>query len=320
MSLSGYNNKEMRVVLMETLREAMKNDERIAVIDADLARANGTLPLHEIYPDRAFDVGIAEQNMASIAAGMASCSMIPFILTFTPFATRRICDQIAVSVAYARRNVKIIGTDPGLSAELNGATHMSVEDIGVLRSIPGLVICEAVDTVQLVQILPQIISYEGPVYIRLFRKTITPVFDPETYRFSLFQTDILAAGKDVSIFASGIMVQESIEALKLLEKDGISAELINVHTIKPLDEQSVIASAAKTGTVVTCENHNIIGGLGSAVAETLSRNLPVPVRMIGIQDRFGQVGLLPFLKGEYHMKAQDIADAAREAVKEKHKK
>ncbi|GHV90745.1 transketolase [Spirochaetia bacterium] len=318
--MSANTNKEMRVVLKETLQELMAGNERIAVIDADLARANGTMDLREIYPDRAFDVGIAEQNMASIAAGLASCGMIPLIFTFTPFATRRICDQIAVSIAYAKSNVKIFGTDPGLAAELNGATHMSVEDVGVLRSIPGIVIYEAVDGEQLAQALPQIIAHEGPVYTRLFRKTITPVFENKGYTFSLFKADTLKEGNDVSIFASGIMVQESIEALKLLEKEGISAELINVHTVKPLDENAILASAAKTGTVVSCENHNVIGGLGSAVAETLSRRLPTPVRMIGIQDRFGQVGMLPFLKQEYGMTAQDIANAAKEAVAEKKNK
>jgi transketolase len=318
--MSANSNKEMRVVLKETLEALMAKNERIAVIDADLARANGTQALQKIYPDRAFDVGIAEQNMASIAAGLASCGMIPLIFTFTPFATRRICDQIAVSIAYAKSNVKIFGTDPGLTAELNGATHMSVEDVGVVRSIPGIVIYEPVDADQLAQALPQIIAYEGPVYTRLFRKTIAPVFENEGYAFSLFKADTLKKGTDVSIFASGIMVQESIEALGLLEKDGVSAELINVHTIKPLDEEAILASAAKTGTVVTCENHNVIGGLGSAVAETLSRKLPTPVRMIGIQDRFGQVGMLPFLKQEYGMTARDIANAAKEAATAKKNK
>ena len=311
--------KEMRAVLLDALKEAMALDDRIAVIDADLGRANGTLPLRQLFPDRAFDVGIAEQNMASIAAGMASCGMIPLIFTFTPFATRRICDQIAVSIAYAKSNVKIFGADPGLTAELNGATHMSVEDVGVLRSIPGLVIFEAVDTVQLVQALPQIIAYEGPVYTRLFRKAIPQVFPSDGYDFSLFGADTIVQGTDVSIFASGIMVQESVEAVKILEKEGISAELIGIHTIKPLDEKTILASVAKTGAAVSCENHNVIGGLGSAVAELLCQRLPAPMRMIGIQDRFGQVGMLPFLKENYHMTAGDIAGAVKEAAAAKGK-
>lgn len=162
--------KEMRAVLADQLLEMMHHDPDIVVLDADLAKANGTLKLRDTYPERAFDVGIAEQNMASIAAGLSSYGFVPFIGSFTPFATRRICDQIAISICYAKQNVKIIGSDPGITAELNGGTHMSVEDIGVLRSIPGILIFEPVDAVQLAQALPQIVEYPGPVYIRLFRK------------------------------------------------------------------------------------------------------------------------------------------------------
>lgn len=309
--------KEMRVILANTLEKIMAEDDRIVVIDADLAKANGTFALRQTYPDRAFDVGIAEQNMASVAAGMASCGMIPFISTFTPFASRRICDQIAISICYTKSNVKIIGTDPGITAELNGGTHMSVEDIGVLRSIPGLVIYEAVDKIQLEQALYQIIAHEGPVYMRMFRRAIDDVFDKDNYHFDLFKADILSEGSDVTILASGIMVQESLKALELLNHEGISAELISVHTLKPLDESTIIKSVSKTGAVVTCENHSVIGGLGSAVAETLSKNLPTPMRMVGIQDRFGQVGMMPFLKEEYKMTAQDIANAARDAISAK---
>lgn len=308
------SQKEMRVVLVEMLEKMMAEDDRIVVIDADLAKPNGTFALRKKYPDRAFDVGIAEQNMASVAAGMASCGMIPIIASFTPFATRRICDQITVSICYSKSNVKIIGTDPGLSAELNGGTHMSVEDIGVLRSIPDIVIYEPVDTIQLEQALPQIIAYDGPVYLRFFRKVISNVFSKDKYHFDLFKADVIHEGTDVTICASGLMVQESLMALEILKSEKISAELINIHTIKPLDEDTVIKSASKTRAVLTCENHNVIGGLGSAVAETLSKKLPTPIRMVGIQDRFGQVGTLPFLKEEYKMTANDIVKAAKEAI------
>lgn len=308
------SQKEMRVVLAETLEKMMAEDDRIVVIDADLAKANGTFALRQKFPDRALDVGIAEQNMASVAAGMASCGMIPLIATFTPFATRRICDQITISICYTKSNVKIIGTDPGLAAELNGGTHMSVEDIGVLRSIPDLVIFEAVDNTQLEQALPQIIAYEGPVYLRMFRKVIGDVFNKDSYHFDLFKADVIQEGADVTICASGLMVQESLKALEILKNENISAELINVHTIKPLDEDTIIKSASKTGAVVTCENHSVVGGLGSAVAETLSKKLPTPIRMVGIQDRFGQVGTLPFLMEEYKMTANDIVKAVKEAI------
>lgn len=309
--------KEMREVLADTLLEMMRANEKIVVIDADLARTNGTLALREEFPDRALDVGIAEQNMASVAAGMATCGAIPFISSFTPFATRRICDQVAISIAYAKRNVKIIGTDPGIAAELNGATHMSVEDIGVLRSIPNLVLVEPVDDVQLRRMLPRIVEYNGPVYIRLFRRVANRVFDENNYEFDLFSADKIIDGKDVTLFASGIMVHESLQAVSELKEQGIDAELINIHTIKPIDEKAVLTSAKKTGAVVTCENHNVIGGLGSAVAEVLVKNYPVPMEMIGIQDRFGQVGRLPFLKEEYGMTAEAIVKAVKKVLERK---
>ncbi|MFZ5945717.1 MAG: transketolase family protein [Bacillota bacterium] len=311
-----YENMEMRQVFCDTLDKIMQENQRVVVIDADLARGHGTLGLRDKYPDRAFDVGIAEQNMAALAAGMAAYGSIPFILTFTPFATRRICDQIAISIAYAKRNVKIVGSDPGISAELNGGTHMSVEDIGVLRSIPGITIFEPADAVQLAYALPQIIAYDGPVYIRLFRKKAPVIFD-ENYTFDLFKADLLKQGKDVSIFSTGIMVEESIKAAEILQSQGIDAEIINVHTIKPLDKDKILKSVGKTGCVVTCENHNVIGGLASAVAELLVQELPVPLKAVGIQDHFGEVGTIDFLKKKYKMTAEEIVQAAKDVFDKK---
>lgn len=310
-------SKEIRGIFAEILAEEMAKDKRIAVIDADLAKCNGTLGLRKLYPDRAFDVGIAEQNMAGIAAGMATCGMIPFISSFTPFATRRICDQIAVSIALAKCNVKIVGSDPGITAQLNGATHMSVEDVGVVRSIPSLVIYEPVDAEQFRQAMPQIINYDGPVYIRMFRKAIDDVFTAPDYKFDLFKADTIKEGKDVAIFATGIMVQETMKALKTLEELGIDAEVINIHTIKPIDREAVIASAKKTRAVVVAENHNIIGGLGSAVAEVLGEECPTIMKRIGIKDRFGQVGKLPFLQEEYEMTDKHIVEAVKEVIAKK---
>ncbi len=307
---------EMRAVLANKLQSLMESDRRIVVIDADLARANGTLGIRKQFPDRAFDVGVAEANMASIAAGMASYGFIPFIGSFATFASRRICDQLMISVAYAKQNVKIIGSDPGVSAELNGGTHMALEDVGVLRSIPTMVIFEPVDAVQLEQSVEQIIAHEGPVYIRLFRKPIADVFGPD-YRFDLFTADTVRTGKDVTIFASGLMVHEALEAVSILSAEGIDAELINVHTIKPIDEEAVCRSVAKTGCAVTAENHNIIGGLFSAVSETLARRVPVPVVPVGAKDRFGEVGMMPYLKEALGMTAADIVKAAKEATASK---
>ncbi|MBQ2862310.1 MAG: class I tRNA ligase family protein, partial [Oscillospiraceae bacterium] len=210
----------MREAFGNTIAELMRKDERICVLDADLANCNGTAGLRKEFPERAFDVGIAEQNMASVAAGLSSYGFIPFISSFTPFATRRICDQIAISIAYAKQNVKIVGSDPGISAQLNGGTHMSMEDIGVLRSIPTMVIFEPVDNEQMIQALPQIVDYNGPVYIRMFRKECPEVFGKD-YKFDLFKADKIKEGKDVTIFASGIMVKTSLDAAEKLKAEGI---------------------------------------------------------------------------------------------------
>ncbi len=307
---------EMRQLFAQELEKFMSENQNIVLLNADLAKPNGFGKFSEKFPERAINVGIAEQNMASIAAGMSSYGFIPFICTFTPFATRRICDQIAISICYAKQNVKIIGSDPGISAEYNGGTHMSFEDIGVLRSIPNMVIFEPVDNAQLKNLLPQIIDYKGPVYIRMFRKETPDIFD-ENEKFNLFNAKTVKEGSDVSIFCSGIMVDETLKANKILEEKGINAEIINIHTIKPIDEESIIASVHKTGAAVTVENHNIIGGLRSAVAEVLSENCPAPLRSIGIRDSFGQVGKMPYLKEVYNMSAENIVQAVLSVLKSK---
>lgn len=307
---------EMRQVLALELEKAMKENEKIVVINADLAKPNGLGNLCKIYPERMLNVGVAEQNMASVAAGMSSYGFLPFICTFTPFATRRICDQIAISICYAKQNVKIIGSDPGISAEYNGGTHMSFEDIGVLRSIPNMVIFEPADNVEFQNLFPQILDYKGPVYIRMFRKSAPDIFSADD-KFNLFKAKMIKEGTDVSIFCSGIMVDETLQANKLLEENGINAEIINIHTIKPIDEEAIISSVKKTGAAVTVENHNIIGGLRSAVAEVLSENYPTVLRSIGIKDSFGEVGKMPYLKEIYNMTAKDIVNAVISALNAK---
>ena len=305
---------EMRQAFAFEIDKYMSQNENIVLLNADLAKPNGLSEICKKYPERCINVGIAEQNMASIAAGMSSYGFIPFIFTFTPFATRRICDQIAISIAYANQNVKIVGTDPGISAEYNGGTHMSVEDIGVLRSIPNIVIFEPVDNIQLRKALPQILDFDKPLYIRMFRKEIKDVFS-DKYNFDLFKADVIKEGNDVTIICSGIMVQEVLEANRKLLDLGIDAEIINVHTIKPIDKETIIKSAIKTKCVVTAENHNVIGGLGSAVSEVLSQNCPTPLRCIGIKDVFGQVGKMPYLKQEYGMDSQSIVGTIMDVLK-----
>ena len=303
---------EMRAVYAACLAEMMERDKHVVVLDADLSKASGTRKLYERFPEQMFDCGVAEQNMASIAAGLASYGFRPWIESFTPFATRRICDQIAISISYARQNVKIVGTDPGISAELNGGTHMSMEDIGVVRSIPGIVIFEPVDEVQLRGAMPVLDAYEGPVYMRLFRK-VQPVVFPEDYRFDLFKADLLREGRDLSIFVSGMMTRDCLDAAELLKAEGIDAEVINVHTIKPIDRETVIASARKTGAVLTVENHNVIGGLQSAVLEALAQE-KLPVCAVGVPDRFGEVGKLPYLRQVMGLTVENIVETARKAV------
>ena len=306
---------EMRAVYAACLAEMMENDKHVCVLDADLSKASGTLALYKQFPEQMFDCGVAEQNMASIAAGLSSYGFKPWIESFTPFATRRICDQIAISISYAKRNVKIVGTDPGISAELNGGTHMSMEDIGVIRSIPGMVIFEPVDEVQLRAAMPVLGAYEGPVYMRLFRKQLPVVFG-EGYKFDLFKADTLKEGKDLSIFVSGMLTADVLEASKLLAEEGIDAEVINIHTIKPIDRETVIASARKTGTVLTVENHNVIGGLQSAVLEALAAE-KIPVCAVGVQDRFGEVGRLPYLRETMGLTVENIVAGAKKALSQK---
>ncbi len=303
---------EMRAVYAECLAKLMEEDRHVVVLDADLAKASGTRKLYERFPEQMFDCGVAEQNMASIAAGLASYGFKPWIETFTPFATRRICDQIAISISYAGMNVKIVGTDPGIAAELNGGTHMSMEDIGVVRSIPGVVIFEPVDDVQLRAAMPVLNAYEGPVYVRLFRKELPTVFSPD-YSFDLFKADVMKEGRDLSIFVSGFLTRDVLEAEKQLAAEGIDCEILNVHTIKPVDCESVLASARKTGTVLTVENHNVIGGLHSAVCECLAQE-KIPVCAVGVQDRFGEVGKLPYLREVMGLTVENIVAAAKKAA------
>ena len=304
---------QMRAIYAEELGKLMERDPKIVLLDADLGKASGTLGLRARFPERIFDCGVAEQNMASIAAGLASYGFKPWIESFTPFAARRICDQIAISICYAGMNVRIVGTDPGITAELNGGTHMSVEDIGVLRSIPGLVIFEPVDETQLRAAMPALDAYEGPVYIRLVRGEQPEVF-PADYRFDLFKADHLREGTDITVCVSGFLTKDCLEAAEELEREGISCEVLNMHTIKPIDAETIRASARRTGAVLTVENHNIVGGLHAAVLEALARER-VPVCAVGIQDRFGEVGRLPYLRKALGLTKEHIIEAAREAVK-----
>ena len=306
---------EMRAVYAQCLGELMEKDEKICLLDADLSKASGTRGLYDRFPDRTFNCGIAEQNMASVAAGLASYGFKPWIESFAPFATRRICDQITLSIAYAGRNVKIVGTDPGITAELNGGTHMSFEDISVVRAIPGMVIFEPVDEVQLRAAMPVLNAYEGCLYLRLARKEMPPVFGDD-YRFDLFRADTLRRGDDVTVFTSGYPTADVVAVAEELAGEGLSCHVVNVHTIKPIDRETVIAAARKTGVAVTVENHNVIGGLHSAVLEALAHER-IPVYAVGIEDRFGEVGKLPYLRQAMGLNPEHIKAVIKEAASAK---
>ncbi len=296
---------EFRQVLANKLEELMNKDNKVCVLDADLAKPNGTYPLYSKFPTRCFNVGIAEQNMIGIAAGLSAYGMKPVALTFAPFMARRACDQIALSVAYAKQNVKLIGTDPGITAETNGGTHMAFEDASILRAMPNMIVYDAVDYNEFGKSFEQLMDIPTAAYIRMPRKARPAVYD-EKYNGDVFTADLINKGEDITIVASGVLAYEAKCAVEELSKSGINADLIIVKCIKPLDKKTILESIIKTNKVVTCENHNIIGGLFSAVSELVVSEHPCKVAAIGVQDKFGQVGAYNDLLREYELTKDDI--------------
>ena len=306
----------MREIYCETLIELALENEDIIVMDADLIGSSGIKPFFSRFPDRAIQVGVAEANMIGIAAGLSVMGKIPFAHSFGCFASRRVCDQIMISAAYAKQNVRVIGSDPGVTAAYNGGTHMPFEDMGVLRSIPEITLIEPTDTVMLVDLVRQLVELKGVYYIRMARKNAVSVYC-EGSKFEIGRGNMLAEGRDVTIIASGIMVAEALKAAAILGDNGISARVVDMFTWKPVDSEIIEYCARKTGAFVTAENHNVIGGLGSAVAETAAQTFPVPIEMVGVKDRFGQVGTEDFLREEYSLTAAEIVEAAKRAVARK---
>lgn len=309
-------NRNLRDIYVDLLIDLAAENPQVVAVEADLMKALGTTKFQEKYPDRIIDVGVAEANMIGVAAGLANMGKLPFTHTFTPFATRRVYDQVTLSVAYAGLNVKMVGSDPGVMAELNGGTHMSLEDVGLMRTMPTMTIVEPVDGVQLASLFPQIAKHPGPVYIRLLRKAFDPIFE-EGESFELGKAKPILDGKDLTIFATGIMVKEALDAAALLKAEGIDAAVVNIHTIKPIDADAIIAAAKRTGAIVTAENHNIINGLGSAVAEVLVEHAPVVMERIGTRDHFGEVGHKDFLMEKFGLKAHHIVAAAKKVLERK---
>ena len=284
------------------------------VFDADLAEATKTAYFKEKYPHRFFDCGIAEGNMMSVAAGVATTGKIPFVSSFAMFASGRAFEQVRNSIGYPHLNVKIGATHAGITVGEDGATHQCLEDFATMRSIPGMTVINPADAVEARAAVEAALNFEGPVYMRFGRYAVPVIFDKETYTFEIGKGKTLAEGSDVAIIATGIMVEKALAAREALLAEGIEATVINIHTIKPLDRELVLAAAARCGAIVTAEEHNIIGGLGSAVAEAVCEGCPVPVLRVGVEDKFGHSGDVPSLLEMYGLTARKIVAKAKEAV------
>ena len=303
----------MREVYCNTLVELAKTNKNIVMLDADLISSSGTKPFAKAYPERTFNCGVAEANMVGVAAGLSATGKIPFAHSFGTFASRRCLDQIFVSAAYAQLNVRIVGSDPGVTAAYNGGTHMPFEDMASLRAIPQITLVEPTDTVMLAQIIEQLATAYGVYYIRLQRKNAVSIYQPDS-EFTIGKGVLLRQGADVTIVAAGIMVAEALKAADMLAAEGIAAEVIDMFTWKPIDKELLVQSITKTGAVVTAENHNVINGLGSAVSEVITDNCPAPLERVGVQDLFGEVGEEPYLKERFKLTAADIAASAKKSI------
>ncbi len=287
----------------------------LVVLDADLAGATKTGVFLKAFPDRHIDCGIAECNMTGIAAGLATCGKIPFISSFAMFAAGRNFEQVRNSIGYPHLNVKIGATHAGITVGEDGATHQCNEDVALMRTIPGMTVIVPADDVEAKAAVRAAIEMEGPVYLRFGRAAVPVINDKPDYKFEIGKGVLLREGTDVTIIASGITISSALDAAEMLAADGISAEVINIHTIKPLDEELVLASAKKTGKVVTAEEHTVIGGLGSAVCDCLSEKHPTPVLRIGMQDTFGESGPANALVEKYGLDGKGIYEKAKGFVK-----
>ena len=289
----------------------------LVVLDADLAAATKTGVFRKAHPDRHFDCGIAEANMMGVAAGLSTMGYVPFVSSFAMFAAGRAFEQIRNSVAYPHLNVKIGATHGGISVGEDGASHQCCEDFALMRSLPGMTIICPADDVEARAAVRAAYEMQGPVYLRFGRLAVPVFHDEANYHFEIGKGVTLKEGKDVAIIASGIMVDEALKAQEQLAAEGISAKVIDMFTWKPLDEQLILDSAAECGAIVTAENHQVKVGLGSAVANVVIKNNPVPMEMVGVEDRFGQVGAESFLREEYGLTAAHIVEAAKKAIARK---
>lgn len=302
-------DRMMRDAYCSTMLRLAEQDARVVVLDADLATPIGIQPFAKAYPQRFFNCGIQETNMVGVAAGLSATGAIPYAHTFAAFAARRCMDQLFVSAAYARLNVRLIGSDPGITALYNGGTHMGLEDMGVLMGIPGITLLEPTDSAMLEDLLATVKDEYGIFYIRMNRKNAAHIYQPGSH-FTIGKGVTLREGSDITLISSGIMVAESLRAAELLAAKGISARVVNLFTWKPLDEELILRCARETGAIVTAENHQLSSGLGRSVAALVGEHHPVPMGYVGIREQFGEVGDIGYLMQRFGLTAQDIMQTA----------
>ena len=298
----------------KALAALANTNENVVVLDADLSKSTKTADFKAVAPERFFNMGIAEGNMMGVAAGLSTCGKIPFVSTFAMFATGRAFEQIRNSICYPKLNVKVCATHAGLTVGEDGASHQAIEDISLMRSVPNMVVINPADDIETEAAIKAVAEMEGPCYVRLGRMAVSRVNDETNYNFVIGKGITLAEGNDVAIIATGIMVEAALEAKEELAKEGINARVINIHTIKPIDEELIIKAAKETGVIVTAEEHSIIGGLGSAVAEVVSEKCPVPVLRVGVKDTFGESGKPNELLEKYGLTSKDIVNKVKKAL------
>lgn len=286
----------------------------VVVLDADLSKSTKTADFKAVSPERFINMGIAEANMMGVAAGLSTCGKVPFVSTFAMFAAGRAFEQIRNSICYPKLNVKVCATHAGLTVGEDGASHQSVEDISLMRSIPNMTVINPADEIETEAAILAIAEYNGPCYVRLGRLAVENVNENANYKFEIGKGVTLADGTDVTIVATGIMVKLALEAKEELAKDGINARVINIHTIKPIDSELLVKAAKETGAIVTAEEHSIIGGLGSAVSEVLGEEMPVPVLKVGIEDTFGESGKPDQLLQAYGLTTEKIVEKVKKAM------
>ena len=299
----------------KALAALANTNENVVVLDADLSKSTKTADFKVVAPERFFNMGIAEGNMMGVAAGLSTCGKVPFVSTFAMFAAGRAFEQIRNSICYPKLNVKVCATHAGLTVGEDGASHQAIEDISLMRSVPNMVVINPADDIETEAAIKAVAEMEGPCYVRLGRMAVSRVNDETNYNFVIGKGITLAEGNDVAIIATGIMVEAALEAKEELAKEGINARVINIHTIKPIDEELIIKAAKETGIIVTAEEHSIIGGLGSAVAEVVSEKCPVPVLRVGVKDTFGESGKPNELLEKYGLTSNNIVNKVKEVIK-----